>query len=90
MIAPLLLKNRGLAAKLSIFILACTTIIFGAAVTYNYYASKQAVMQEVTENAQNLTRATAYKIEVILRGVETIPRNLAGIIEQYPDRKSVV
>jgi sigma-B regulation protein RsbU (phosphoserine phosphatase) len=79
-----MLKNRSLAAHLIIFILTSTTIIFVAVMAYNYYASKMAVMEEVAENARNLTMSTAYKIEVILRGVEKVPRNLAGIIEEYP------
>ena len=79
-----MLKNRSLAVKLITFILTSTTIIFVAALSYNYYSSKQTIMSEVTENAKNLTQAAAYKIEVILHGAEKVPRNLAGIIEEYP------
>ena len=42
-------------------------------------------MAEVTGNARNLTLSTAYKIEAILRGIEKVPHNLAGIIEKYSD-----
>ena len=76
-------KNR-VKQLLIVFILTSTTIIFVVALAYNYYASKMAVMEEVAENAKNLTMSTAYRIEVILRGVEKVPRNLAGIIEEYP------
>lgn len=79
-----MLRNRSLAVQLTFLILTSTTIIFVAAVAYNYHFSKQVVMQEVTENAKNLTLSTAHKIEVILRGVEKAPINLAGIIEKYP------
>ncbi|MCK4831014.1 serine/threonine protein phosphatase, partial [bacterium] len=79
-----MLKNRSLAVKLITPILTSTTIIFVAALSYNYYSSEQTIMSELTENAKNLTQATAYEIEVILHGVEKIPRNLAGIIEEYP------
>ena len=80
-----MLKNRGLATHLIVFILTSTTIIFAGVIAYNHYASKKAVMAEVTENARNLTLSTAYKIEAILRGIEKVPHNLAGIIEKYPD-----
>jgi len=82
-----MLKNRTLAVKLSTFILASTAIIFVAALGYNYYSSKQTIMSEVSENAKNLTRATAYEIEVILHGAEKIPLNLAGIIGEYPYKR---
>jgi len=78
-----MLKNRSLSAQLASLILVSTAIIFVAAFAYNYHSSKEAVMKQVTENAKNLTLSTAGRIEVILRGVEKVPINLAGILEQY-------
>jgi sigma-B regulation protein RsbU (phosphoserine phosphatase) len=78
-----MLKNRSLSVQLASLILVSTSIIFVAAFAYNYYSSKEAVMKQVTENAKNLTLSTAGRIEVILRGVEKVPINLAGILEQY-------
>jgi class 3 adenylate cyclase len=75
------MRNRGLATILSFAILACAAIILAAAFTYNYQASKQAVLHEVAGNAKNLTRATAYKIDTILRGVEKVPLSLAGVLD---------
>lgn len=79
-----MLKNRSLSVQLTFLILVSTAIIFVAAFAYNYHSSKEAVMKQVTENAKNLTLSTASRIEVILRGVEKVPINLAGILEQYP------
>ena len=79
-----MLKDRSLALQLTFLILTSTMIIFVAAFAYNYYSAKQAVMKGVTENAKNLALATAHKIEVILRSVEKVPGNLAGIIGKYP------
>ncbi|MDP3182039.1 MAG: adenylate/guanylate cyclase domain-containing protein [Desulfobaccales bacterium] len=78
------MKNRSLATKLIILILSGTAIIFLAVFTYNYRASTQGMEDEAAENARNLTRATAYKIEVVLHGAEKIPRSLARTIEQHP------
>jgi sigma-B regulation protein RsbU (phosphoserine phosphatase) len=72
-----------LATILSFAMLACAAIIFAVAFTYNYQASRQAVLAEVAQNARNLTRATAYKIEIILRGVEKVPLNLAGVLNDF-------
>jgi sigma-B regulation protein RsbU (phosphoserine phosphatase) len=78
------MKNRTLATKLIISILSSTAIIFLAVFTYNYRVSTQGMDNEALENARNLTRATAYKIEVVLHGAEKIPRGLALTLEQHP------
>jgi class 3 adenylate cyclase/HAMP domain-containing protein len=75
---------RGLAAQLIILILGSTAIIFLAAFIYNLVASKQAVIEQVGQNAQHLTLETAYRIEVVLRSVEKVPGNLAAVLEDYP------
>jgi sigma-B regulation protein RsbU (phosphoserine phosphatase) len=78
------MQSRGLAFRLSVLILASTTVIFAAAFAYNYYFSRQAVLKSVEENAKNLTVSTIYKIEAILRSIEKIPSNLAYRIEKRP------
>lgn len=78
------MKNRTLATKLITFILLSTAIIFLAVFTYNYHASTQGMENDAVENARNLTRATVYKIEVVLKGAEKIPRSLARTIELHP------
>ena len=81
------MKNRGLAAQLVFLILCSAAIIFLAAFTYNLWASKQAVLTQVGENARHLTLETAYKIEAVLQGVEKVPGNLAAVLEDYPYRQ---
>jgi class 3 adenylate cyclase/HAMP domain-containing protein len=82
------MRNRGLATILSFAILTCTGIIFAAAFTYSYLTSKQVVLREMSANAKNLTRATAFKIETILQGVEKVPLNLAAILNDCSFRRS--
>jgi class 3 adenylate cyclase/HAMP domain-containing protein len=77
------MKTRGLATILSLAILASAAIILTVVFTYNYRASKQVILKEVVENARDLTRGTAYKIETILRGVEKVPLNLGAIMNDF-------
>ncbi len=74
-------KKRGLAFKLSLFILASTTVIFLAAFGYDYIESRNMVMNSVKKNAENLALSTAHRIETILRGVDSAPRYMAASLE---------
>ncbi len=84
LIVPSIMKNRPLATKLIFFILTSTALIFAATFSYNYHYSKEAMVKEALATARNLTRATAYKIEVVLHGAEKVPRTLARTLEQFP------
>ncbi len=81
------MKRTGLATKLIIYILSGTAFVFLAAFTYNSWVSQKALLTQVAENARHLTLETAYKIEVVLKGVEKVPRNLAAVIEDTPHRQ---
>jgi sigma-B regulation protein RsbU (phosphoserine phosphatase) len=74
-------QNSSLATILILAILASSGLIFLVVFAYNYSASRQTVLTEVALNARDLTRATAYKIEVVLKGVEKVPLNLAPVVE---------
>ncbi|MFH1080623.1 MAG: SpoIIE family protein phosphatase [Pseudomonadota bacterium] len=76
-------KHRRLSVKLSVMILASTTLIFFAAFGYNYYASRQLVLKNVRENARNLTQSAVNKIEITLNSVEKPPRYLAALLERF-------
>ncbi len=75
------MKNSSLASQLIFFILSSTAVIFLAAFMFSNYAAKEGIRREASESAGHLTRETVYQIEVILRGVEKIPLNLAATIE---------
>ncbi|MGB8991561.1 MAG: adenylate/guanylate cyclase domain-containing protein [Desulfobaccales bacterium] len=77
------MKNRSLATILIITILSSSAVIFLAAFAYNYYESRQAVLKEVANGARDLTRGTAYKIAVVLKGVEKVPLNLAAVMDDF-------
>ncbi len=75
-------KRRPLAVKLSLLVLASTSLIFGVAGAYNYSISRQAVLRSVEENARSLTLATANKIEAVLLAAEKVPRYYASSLER--------
>ncbi len=77
-------KKRSLATQLISFILPATTLIFLAFFLYTYRTSKEAVLQEVVEDARNLTHATVNRIVRVLHGVEKVPQNLPHTISHYP------
>lgn len=74
-------RKRGIAFKLSVFILTSTTLIFLAAFIYNYTETRKLVLQSVEKNTGNLALSTAHSIETILRGVDSSPRYLAASLE---------
>ena len=80
-VAPAKNKKRGIAFKLSLFILASTTIIFFAAFGYNYIETRHLVMKNAEENARNMAISTVHRIETILRSVDGAPRYLAASLE---------
>lgn len=77
------IKGRGLAFKLVVFILTSTTIIFFAAFYYGHLASEDTVFETVQESSRNLTLATINEIEITLRGIEKITLQAAYLMEHY-------
>ena len=83
-------RGRGLAFKLAMLVLSCTSIIFLAAFAYYYQSSRQALMKQARDDAANLTLASIRKIESTLASVEEIPGLLAFTYSKNtPGRKSI-
>jgi len=80
-------RARGLGFKLALFILTSTTCIFALAFTYYYQSSKDLLLKNVRENARNLIRGAAARIEAHLTAVEQLPRYVAeGLAQETPRR----
>ena len=77
-----MLKNKGLALKLSLLILSSISLIFLLIFTYNYYISRQIIVKNVEANARNLAAATVYQIDSILRSLEKVPETLACYLQE--------
>ena len=74
-------KNSGIAFKLSLFILSSSAVIFFLIFGYNYWFSREIIIDNVEQNARNLVQATVNRIDMVLRSVEKIPNNLAYVLE---------
>ena len=84
-------RNKGLAFKLSFFILTSCTAIFAVIFSYNYGISRGIIIEKIEENAKNLTLSTVNRIESVVRPAEKAPVYLAHILENSrPDKNEVV
>ncbi len=82
------MKNRGIALKLIVLILASAMLIFGLIFGYNYTFSRRIIERNVEENAKNLTLTTVNKVETVLHAIEKIPENMAYFLESSTYRKN--
>jgi sigma-B regulation protein RsbU (phosphoserine phosphatase) len=76
-------RNRGIALRLSFWILAGITVIFSVIFTYNYFVSRRIILRNVEKNAENLALSTVHRIDSVLRAVEKVPKNLAIFMEDF-------
>jgi sigma-B regulation protein RsbU (phosphoserine phosphatase) len=76
-------RNRGIALRLSFWILAGITVIFSVILAYNYFVSRRMILRNAETNAENLSLSTVYRIDSVLRAVEKVPKNLAVFMEQF-------
>jgi sigma-B regulation protein RsbU (phosphoserine phosphatase) len=76
-----MIRNRGIAFKLSFYILLCCLFIFLIIFGYNYLFSRKIIVRHIEENAHNVSRVTINKIETILLPLERVPRNTAYSLE---------
>ena len=76
-------RNRGIALKLAIGILASTTVIFSLIFGYSYFISRRIILENIERNAENLTQSTVNRIDSVLKTVEKVPRNLAIFLEDF-------
>ena len=76
-----MIRKRGLAFKLSIYLLTAIFCILFALLYYNYMISRNLLLNDAKKDAQNLTDLTVARIENTLQKVEGLPLNLASVIE---------
>ncbi len=83
-----MLKSKGIAFKLSVLILSTTAVIFLIIFGYSYQISRRLILNNVRENAKNLTFNAVNRIETILKSFEKIPENLGYFLEYSTYNKS--
>ena len=76
-----MLKNKGIAFKLSFLILMSSTLIFTFIFWYNYRSSHQVIVKYIEENARNLAQSTVNRLDKVPRIVEKVPKNLSYSLE---------
>ena len=85
-----MMKNKGIAFKLSVLILSCALAIFFVIFGYNYLFSREIIIRNAKENAQNLARGTVNKIQVILTSVEKSCENVVYFQEETTPSKKLL
>lgn len=76
-----MIKFRGIAFKLTFFILTSCTIIFALIFSYNYFISRKIIVKNIEDSAKNLALSTVNKIESILLPIEKVPQCTAYLLE---------
>ena len=76
-----MMKRRGLAFKLSVYLLTAVLCILFALLYYNYIISRNLALDDAKRDAKKLTELTVARIENQLNTIKNIPTNLAMIIE---------
>ena len=76
-----MIKRRGLAFKLSIYILTAVLVVLFALLYYNYIISRNLALDDAKSDVQKLTELTIARIENILIPVQNIPENIVSIVE---------
>jgi sigma-B regulation protein RsbU (phosphoserine phosphatase) len=86
------MKRRGIAFKLTIFIMTGITLIFSLIFGYNYLYSRRILLKNVGDNARNLALATTNRIDKILRSIEVATTNLASFLQQgtYKEKQELL
>jgi len=86
----MMIKNKSIAFKLIFFILVSCSILFLGIFLYNYLFSRDIIIENISENAKNMTRATVNEIDSVLFAIQEIPQNLASILENDPYDKDEI
>ncbi|MDQ7821253.1 MAG: SpoIIE family protein phosphatase [Candidatus Eremiobacteraeota bacterium] len=84
-------KNRGLAFRMSLSILASCTLIFAGIMVYYYLSSMHHLRKEMERQAMLLTTQSLYHMDSILEPMEEVPENVAHILEKraFPQDKLI-
>jgi len=86
-----MIKNRGIAVKLTLLILSSMTVILAVILGSYYFYSTEIIEKNVRENAGNLVLATVNRIDKVLLPIEKVPQNVAYSLESFEyDRAQII
>lgn len=83
-----ILNDRPIAFKLSFYILTVVILILIFLFSYNYYVSQKLLIKNVEENANNLTIATANKIDQIFFSTGKVADSLRVVLQNTDLREA--
>ncbi len=72
---------RSLAARVALMVLVGTSLVLGLVLGFNYFSSTRIFLREAKEDAGNLSRSAASRMELELHSVEEITRTVALAVE---------
>jgi len=75
------MRNRGLAFKLSVSIVAGGVLVLALVFGYNYRVVRTIVLNYIEDNARHLTSTTVARLDTVLTSVEKVPQSLASVLE---------
>jgi phosphoserine phosphatase RsbU/P len=79
----IMIKNGGIAFRMGAPVLVGSALVFLVIFTMGYQDSRKTILRNVEENAQNLARRIAHRIELVLAPVEKVPENLDIVLETF-------
>jgi len=75
------MKNKGIARKLSFFLLTAITLVFALVFLFNYFFARKIIIANLENSAEHLALATTNRIDAVLTAVEKVPQSLAKFLE---------
>jgi phosphoserine phosphatase RsbU/P len=78
-----MIKGKGIAFRMGAPVLAGSALVFLVIFTVGYLDSRETILRNVEENARNLARRIAHRIELVLAPVEKVPDNLNIVLETF-------
>ena len=78
------LRRRSLAFQLNVMILGGVTVVLALILILNYQTGRRLLVDKIEENAFNLARSTANRLDVRLQAAARIPLQTATMLESVP------
>jgi sigma-B regulation protein RsbU (phosphoserine phosphatase) len=80
--------KESLALKLSLYIITTVVIIFVSVLVYNYFISKELILENNEENISNLEKWKLNQIDQYISGVQDLVENLTLVMENSDETGS--
>ncbi len=76
--------RHRIAVRLMVTFFICCVLVFGSALSYNYYRAREIIAAKTEIHAWNLLQATSGKVETILASVSAYTDGMARSLETFP------